>query len=40
LQASNRFTPPPFVNQAFIFSFFISWVALSVDAGLTQFFPL
>jgi hypothetical protein len=39
LQASNRFTPPPFVNQAFVFSFFVSWVALFVDAGLTQFVP-
>jgi hypothetical protein len=40
LQASNRFTAPPFVNQAFVFSFFVSWVALFVDAGLTQFVPL
>jgi hypothetical protein len=40
LQASNRFTPLPFVNQAFVFSFFVSWVALFVDAGLTQFVPI
>jgi hypothetical protein len=38
--ATSAATPPPVVNQAFVFSFFVPWVALFVDEGLTQFVPL